>query len=66
MDNSENQLQNDLESPVIETLGVSTKFQRFIEFKNVFTCFQMVNFCQFYVRHSRPLQQGKRISPKLI
>ena len=34
MDDSENQLQNDPESPVIDTLTVSTKFHSFIELKN--------------------------------
>ena len=66
MDNSENQLQNDSESPVIATLTVDAKFQSFTELKNALDCFQKANFCQFYVRDSRTLQQVRKFSPKLI
>ena len=67
MDDSENQLQNDPESPVIDTLlTVGAKFHSFIELKNALDCFQKANFCQFYVRDSRTLQQAKKFSPKLI
>ena len=66
MDNSENHLQNDSESPVIATLTVGTKFQSFTELKNALDCFQRANFCQFYVRDSRTLQQARKFSPKLI
>ena len=66
MDDSENQLQNDPKSPVIDTLTVGAKFHSFIELKNVLDCFQKANFCQFYVRDSRTLQQAKKFSPKLI
>ena len=74
---AENELENDLESPVsdISTLGdspvsdaltVGAKFQSFIELKNALDRFQRANSCQFYVRDSRTLQQAKKFSPKLV
>ena len=54
------------ESSVNDALTVGAKFQSFIELKNALNSFQKANFCQFYVRDSRTLQQAKKFSPKLI
>ena len=51
--NSENQLHNDSEAPIIDALTISAEFQSFIEVKNALDLFQKVNFCQFYIRDSR-------------
>ena len=66
MDNSKNQPLDDSEAPFINTLTVGAKFQSFVELKNALECYQKANFCQFYVRDSRTLQQAKKFSPKLI